>query len=77
MKQVLVCEICHRGHTDFSPETLKLAKRWGFFLCGMARMNHLDENFVRQTLLVTKINKTTRHDIFTGKQVNNNVEEGM
>ena len=77
MRSVLICSICDRVHVDYTAEELKIARSWDFFVCGMAKLNHLDENFVRKTILVTKVNKTTRHDIVTGKQVHLELESGM
>lgn len=77
MNGILVCAICGQAHFDYDADTVKLARGWGFFVCGMLHKSHMDENWVRKTILVTKSGKSTRHDIFTGKQVQINLEEGM
>lgn len=77
IKSALICAICDRVHVDYSNEELRIARHWDFFVCGMAGLSHADENFVRKTILVTKVNKTTRHDILTGKLVELDLESGM
>ena len=74
---VLICKMCGRIHLNPTSDQISIAKGWGFFVCGMAKLNHIDECFVRKTILVTKVNKTNRHDIITGKKVELDLEIGM
>lgn len=73
----LICSICDRVVTEYDEETVKVARRWGFFVCGMGRMNHLDENFIRKTILVNKHDKIERKGLFTGATVPLTIEVGM
>lgn len=75
-KHFCVCKICGNG-IGLTDEQLALAKSWGFFVCGMADHSHADENFVRKTILETRINKTVRKDLKTGEIVELEMEIGM
>lgn len=74
---VLICKICGRIHLNPTSDQISIAKGWGFFVCGMAKLNHIDEYFVRKTILITKANKTTRYDIISGEKVELDLEIGM
>lgn len=74
---VLICKICSRIHLNPTSDQISIAKGWGFFVCGMAGLNHVNESFVRKTLLITKVSKTTRHDVMTGEKVELDLEIGM
>ena len=73
----LICKVCGRIHLNPTSNQINTAKGWGFFVCGMAGLPHVDEYFVRKTILVTRVNKTTRHDILTGEKVELDFEIGM
>lgn len=47
----LFCASCKQVHLNPSVKEKALAKRWGFFLCGMADKPHEGESFVRTTLI--------------------------
>ena len=75
-KHFCVCAICGNG-VGLTDEQFKLAKSWGFFVCGMADQSHADENFVRKTILETKINRTVRKNLKTKEVVDLDLEIGM
>lgn len=61
----LFCDSCKKVHLNPSQEEKALAKRWGFFLCGMAGKSHADENFVRTTVIYNGV----RRNLFSGEEV--------
>ena len=75
-KHFCVCAICGNG-VGLTDEQFANAKDWGFFVCGIADTNHLDENFVRKTILETKINRTVRKDLKPPEVVDLDLEIGM
>ena len=74
---VLICKMCGRIHLNPTSSQVSIARGWGFFVCGMAKLSHTDECFIRKTILITRVNKTTRHDILTGEKVELDFEIGM
>lgn len=76
-RKCLICGVCDRPVFDFDADTVKVARSWGFFVCGMAKIPHQDENLVRKTILVTDVNGTLRKDLFTKETVCWDLEVGM
>jgi len=67
-KCFVVCEVCKLGR-EVDVATLNIAKRWGFFSCGMAMLPHKGETTVNSSVLVTEDGRTFRRSLITGQEV--------